>query len=209
MRCPLALLALLALQGLLLGCATDPRELAETDRTMPPSTPTTAPDPGDGVAPGAGSITEEGATEQLTLTSPAFAAGAPIPAAHACDGAATSPPLAWSGVPESAIELAVVVVDPDAGGFAHWVIAGIDPATTGIAAGAVPAGAVEATNDTGGIGWAPPCPPPADGPHTYELTLYALDRSPAIAPGGSPTPAIAAIEASALGRDLLMGTHDR
>lgn len=209
------LLALLALPGLFLGCATDPRELAETDRTMPPSTPTSAPAADDGVAPGAGSITQDGATgdgntpEALTLTSPAFAPGAAIPVEHACDGAATSPPLTWSGVPASATELAVVAVDPDAGDFVHWVISGIDPATTGLAAGAVPAGAVQAANDAGGTGWAPPCPPPADGPHTYELTLYALDRFPGFASGAPPADAVAAVEAAAQTSALLLGTHDR
>ena len=35
----------------------------------------------------------------LTLTSPAFHAGAVLPQRFSCDGAGVSPPLDWSGVP--------------------------------------------------------------------------------------------------------------
>ena len=73
----------------------------------------------------------------LTLTSPAFSHDGPIPRAHTCDGADQSPPLAWSGVPAAAQQLALIVDDPDAPGrtFVHWVLYAMPPKTTGLPAG--------------------------------------------------------------------------
>ena len=141
----------------------------------------------------------------LQLTSPAFAEGATIPADFTCHGAGVSPPLQWTGVPAGARSLALVVVDPDAaGGFTHWVLFDVDPATRSIATGTVPAGARDALNSKGTSGWTPPCPP--SGTHHYVFTLYVL-RSPATLPDGSPTAqSVAAIKAKALDTGQLTGT---
>ncbi|MEL7211000.1 MAG: YbhB/YbcL family Raf kinase inhibitor-like protein, partial [Actinomycetota bacterium] len=84
----------------------------------------------------AGSTESTLAGETLALTSPAFAEGEMIPSEFAgcIDGGRgpnESPPLEWSDVPGSAVELAVTVVDPDADGFIHWIVAGIDPGVDG------------------------------------------------------------------------------
>ncbi|MCL6468006.1 MAG: YbhB/YbcL family Raf kinase inhibitor-like protein, partial [Ralstonia sp.] len=50
----------------------------------------------------------------LALTSPAFAAGGEIPSRLTCEGADTSPPLAWTGAPAGTRSLALIVDDPDA-----------------------------------------------------------------------------------------------
>ena len=50
----------------------------------------------------------------LMLATPAFAPGGQIPAEYTCDGADTSPALAWSGVPSGSKSLVVVIEDPDA-----------------------------------------------------------------------------------------------
>ena len=55
--------------------------------------------------------------------------------------------------------------------FIHWMVAGIDPATTSVAPGAAPAGSVQLANSAGSPGYTPMCPPPGTG-HTYEFTLY-------------------------------------
>jgi len=60
----------------------------------------------------------------LTLISPAFADGEELPAKYARSKDNLSPPLRWSGVPDQACSLALVLEDPDApnGVFHHWAI---------------------------------------------------------------------------------------
>jgi phosphatidylethanolamine-binding protein (PEBP) family uncharacterized protein len=50
----------------------------------------------------------------LTLGSTAFTHGGEIPAVHTCEGPDRSPPLAWTGIPEGARSLVLIVDDPDA-----------------------------------------------------------------------------------------------
>ncbi len=127
-----------------------------------------------------------GATREakMKLQSPAFADGRDIPARHTCEGADISPPLLWTGVPEGARSLALIVEDPDAPDpraprmvWTHWVVHDLPPADGGLPEGAsgraMPAGAVEGINDWKRIGWGGPCPP--IGRHRYVFTLYALD----------------------------------
>src|SRR5205807_7448151 len=80
------------------------------------------------------------AVARITLTSPAFTDGGPIPKQYTCEGADQSPPLAWSGVPKGTLSVALVAEDPDARGrtFVHWTVSGIPPSTTSLTAGQVP-----------------------------------------------------------------------
>ena len=113
----------------------------------------------------------------MTLSSSAFHAGTAIPKRHTCDGGDFSPPLSWSGVPAGTRSFAVVVDDPDARGFTHWLLFNIPASTAslaeGIKPGALPAGAAEGSNDFGSTGYRGPCPP--IGRHRYVHKLYALD----------------------------------
>jgi Raf kinase inhibitor-like YbhB/YbcL family protein len=120
-----------------------------TDPTLPTESPSTTARP-----------------ETILVTSPAIPEGGRIPPRHTCAGADTSPALAWRNVPAGTRSLALVVDDPDAGGFLHWVVAGIDPRAPGVAEGAVPR-AGRALRP-----WSGPCPP--SGTHTYQFTVYAI-----------------------------------
>ena len=64
---------------------------------------------------------------KLQLESPAFREDATIPEKYTCVGGDVSPPLRWRGVPSAAKELALVVQDPDGGGFRHWAVLNIPP----------------------------------------------------------------------------------
>ena len=78
----------------------------------------------------------------LTLRSPAFEPGAPIPARFDQVQGDLTPALAWDGVPEGTASLVLLVDDPDApieGSFVHWVLVNLDPARQGIAEGEEPA----------------------------------------------------------------------
>jgi Raf kinase inhibitor-like YbhB/YbcL family protein len=152
----------------LLACSDDGRELQPPSADQTTTLPTTS--------------TSVAAAAVMTFSSPSFAAGAAIPAEYTCDGESLSPALAWADLPDAAVELVVIVTDPDADGFVHWVIAGLDPASLGVDPGTVPEGAVEATNDAGSVGWTGPCPPP-DESHQYVFTLYALAEPLGLQPG--------------------------
>ena len=146
----------------------------------------------------------------LALSSPAFADGAGIPTRFTCDGEGISPEVDWSGAPAATRALALTVIDPDAGGFVHWLVYDIPAASAGSLAenvgtgtGAPPQGA----NGRGKAGYTGPCPP--SGTHHYVFTLYALDR----ALGLTGTPSYADIEAAIKGHVLAMavltGTYKR
>jgi Raf kinase inhibitor-like YbhB/YbcL family protein len=112
----------------------------------------------------------------LEIASPAFSEGDTVPIQFTCDGDNLSPPLSWSGIPDDAEELRISLRDPDAprGTFTHWLVSGIDPSSSSVGQGAVPAGGSEEMNSFGETGYGGPCPPPGDDPHRYVLIVEAL-----------------------------------
>ncbi|MBP2706742.1 YbhB/YbcL family Raf kinase inhibitor-like protein [Microbispora sp. RL4-1S] len=114
-------------------------------------------------------------TDDLKVSSPAFAEGAAIPKKFVCaeqGGQDVSPPLAWSGVPESARELAIVADDPDAPGgtYIHWIVTGVPVSATSVSEGRAEGKALPGSS--GRAGYAGPCPP--GGVHHYHFIVYAL-----------------------------------
>lgn len=147
----------------------------------------------------------------MQLRSTAFADGQPIPRRHARDGEDLSPPLAWSGVPEGAAELAVVCEDPDApsGTFVHWVLAAIDPALGGLTDGETPAGAVQGRNDFGEDGYSGPAPPPGDRPHRYVFQVSAASEPLGLSQGATAEALRRALAGKELASGTLTGTYQR
>lgn len=147
----------------------------------------------------------------ITVTSPAFAEGAPIPVRFSCDGDDRSPPLAWRGVPDTTTELALVVDDPDAPGgtYVHWVLFGLDPSLGGLDEATVPAGARQATNSAHHARYAGPCPPRGNRAHRYRFTLYALDGRIGAGDGAGAGDVLDAIGGAAIAKGTLTGTFDR
>jgi len=141
------------------------------------------------------------APAELVLTSPAFTDGGELPEEFSCNGAGLSPALAWTGLPDGTLELALTVEDPDTarGTFVHWVTWGIDPAPGELAQDTP--GAVEGTP-----AWIPACPPPGD-PHRYVFTLYALDAPLELSPGATIDELTAAVEGTTLGTAQLTGLY--
>lgn len=125
------------------------------------------------------------ATSPVSVTSTAFAEGADIPVKFSCDGGDVSPPLAWSPLPKGTKDVLVTVTDPDADGFVHWAVWGLDPESDGLAEGKVPAGARQARNDFGKNAYRGPCPPPGS-PHRYVFTVGALSEPLGLPKGASP-----------------------
>jgi Raf kinase inhibitor-like YbhB/YbcL family protein len=97
-----------------------------------------------------------------------------IPRRFACDGAGVSLPLSWSGEPEGTQSFALIMDDPDAQNFNHWLLWDIPASVHSLAEGAEPNG-VSGTNDFGKPSYGAPCPPGGRGPHAYSFRLFALD----------------------------------
>ena len=135
----------------------------------------------------------------FSLRSPAFLPNENIPFHFSRPGADVSPPLEWINQPTDAVELALVVTDPSADGFVHWVIWGLDPLAGGLAEGDIPPGSLQALNGFGELGWVGPDPPPLDNPHAYLFRLFALRDLPTdVVAGGDGRESIELLEAHAM-----------
>lgn len=147
----------------------------------------------------------------FVLTSPSFEPGDGIPRRHSREGADTSPPLAWTGVPEGTRTLALTCDDPDAPRaqpWVHWVLWGIPADARSLAEGAGTDWR-EGANDFGEIGWGGPLPPPGHGVHHYRFRLHALDQPLELAPGATIEELRAGMEGHVLGVAELVGTYER
>lgn len=122
-----------------------------------------------------------------------------------CKGQNVSLPLSWDNVPANTKSFAIMMVDPvprGGQGFVHWVAYDIPADKKGLKEG-------EANSDTafgagkngaGKVGWAGPCPNPADYPHPYTITLVATDIAPGTLQAGmTRDQLIAALQGHALG----------
>ncbi len=140
-----------------------------------------ASEPVTTAAPGSTAVVDPGPVTGFAISTP-WPDGGVIDAAYTCTGGDAVPTLQWSNVPSDAVELAVVVVDPDASNFVHWVVAGINPGVTGIADGQLPVGAVQGINGFDALGWGGPCPPPAES-HAYRFEVHALGQPSGLTDG--------------------------
>ena len=159
-----------------------------------------------------GAIVEPTDSGAISVTSDAFAQGERIPDAYTCEGGQdVSPDLAWSNIPDEAVELVLIVDDPDAPGgvFTHWIVYGIDPGQTAVGRNQVPAGAVQGTNSFGTQRWGGPCPPPGDPPHRYRFTVWALREALPLEPGADVRIVREVLAPLAVAEGTLTGTFSR
>jgi len=152
------------------------------------------------------------APDTIDFTTPNFKDGAAIPKEFTCDGEGKKPTLAYRQLPAGAIELVLVVEDPDApdGTFTHWTAWGIAAAPGGGLApdGQFPAGVKEGKNSAGKVGWTPPCPPKGDKPHRYVFSVYALHTPIFIKRGADPDAVIGVLD-GAVARGQTVGRFGR
>lgn len=115
--------------------------------------------------------------DSLTISSPSFSDGGTIPITFTCDGpgGGVSPELNWVSAPSGTQSFFLLVIDIDASDFVHWSVKSIPTTTAGAAQSTDPAGGTNLPNSWGNPYYQGPCPPLADGAHTYEFTIYALD----------------------------------
>ncbi len=155
----------------------------------------------------------------MEITSPAFKAKAPIPKVHTCDGANTSPRLAWTGAPAGTKTFALVMDDPDAppGTWIHWTIWNVPGSATTLAEGLARSpdlpdgsrqGRVYGVKEFSKTGYLGPCPPPGKA-HRYFFRLYALDTVLTLPATATRFDLDAAMKGHTLASAELMGTYGR
>ncbi len=165
-----------------------------------------------------GEAREGGSSMGFELMSPSFPATGEIPRRHTCEGEDVSPELRWSGVPEGAKSLVLIVDDPDAPDpaapkmtWVHWVLYDIPPDATGlpeaVPAATLPPGTQQGQNDWKRTGYRGPCPP--IGRHRYFHKLYALGEE--LGDLGQPTQAELerAMQGKVLAQAELVGTYEK
>lgn len=141
-----------------------------------------------------------GGIRTMTLTSTAFTDGGMIPEKHAQPGRDVSPPLAWSGAPDSVRSYVLLVHDADAAigdgtdDVVHWLVWNIPGTATSLPEG-VPGGAQMAGGALNGVRqisasgpyYRGPAAPATGGAHHYVFELYALDITINQQPTALPT----------------------
>ncbi len=141
----------------------------------------------------------------MKLTSSAFTGGGAIPSRFTCDGPNVSPQLAWEDVPEGTEAFALIVRDPDAREFVHWLLSNIPGDLRELPEGQGDAIGTPGVNGFRATGWGGPCPP--SGEHRYVFTLYALSaRLPA---AGNLDEVLDGVERVSLGKAELTGAYQR
>lgn len=122
------------------------------------------------------------APTRMTVTSPAFLHGQPVPKKHTADGDNLSPPLAILNVPPEGLS-------------AHRK-------------GIRPKDLLEGRNSWGNTGYEGPEPPPGK-PHRYFFTLYALTAPLDVKAGLDKKALLKAMEGKIIAQAQWMGTYQR
>lgn len=146
----------------------------------------------------------------MTLRSPAFDEGGSIPATCGYKKGNFSPPLVWSLPPAGTRSFALLVEDPDARGWVHWIAWNIPFTASGMAQGAPASaqlsdGTRQGLNDFGKIGYGGPCPP--SGIHRYTFRLMAVDTLLDLPAGSERYDLMKAIDHHVLEETRLTGTY--
>ena len=171
------------------------------------------------------------AVTSLDVSSSAFSEKRPrkrIPHESTCYGANVSPPLKWSGVPEGAESLALIMEDlnNEEDKEVHWVLYNIPQNVTELPEGiststeVLPDGTTQGTNDGLSLGYSGPCPSvvvmqysehfsknPLAGPHTYAFTVYALDAMLELGPAATRAELVSAMQGHVLALGETMGKY--
>ncbi|HTE44627.1 MAG TPA: YbhB/YbcL family Raf kinase inhibitor-like protein [Gemmatimonadaceae bacterium] len=147
------------------------------------------------------------AVQVMTLTSSAWNDGAAIPVKYSQAGEEVSPPLVWSGAPDSTVSFVLIVHDANAAigngldDLLQWMVWNIPGPARALPEGVpqggqIPDGArqISAT----GPYYRGPAAPSSGPAHHYLFELYALDAMLDIPAVGAPPPATRAAVVAAM-----------
>lgn len=165
-----------------------------------------------------------GAIQTLTLTTTAWADGAAIPEKHTQKGHDVSPPLAWTGAPDTTTSFVLIVHDldtpvaPGTDDMLQWMVWNIPGTTHALAAG-LPQGPQlpDGTRQISvtGPNYRGPGAPPTGSAHHYVFEIYALDTTidvPAVgaaAPGTTRAAVLAAMAGHVRAKGVLVAVGRR
>ena len=159
-----------------------------------------------------------GIAGSITVTSPAFEDGGPLPARYTEDGERLSPPLEWIGVPPEAQALVLLVEDADSPSLnplVHAIVWDLPGGDGGLPEGglASSAGSGEGhamgRNSFLGAKYLAPDPPTGHGPHRYAFQVFALDRRPELDGTPGRGALLDAMKGRVLAKGCLIGTYQR
>jgi Raf kinase inhibitor-like YbhB/YbcL family protein len=158
----------------------------------------------------------------MTLTTPAFPDGDPIPAKYTQAGEQVSPELKWTNAPPGTVSFLLHMHDPDVArnkttdDQVHWLVWNIPGTATGLPEG-VPKGAelpdgTRQASASGPVYRGPGAP--ATGPqHHYTFEIYALDARLDVPAGGDAFDTRAqimkAVQGHILGKAVYVGLFRR
>lgn len=111
----------------------------------------------------------------ITVISPDFTDRTRLDDRFTAEHENVAPVIEVSGVPDDAVELALICHDPDAPlpfGWTHWTVFGVPADATRITADI----GREGVTTKGEAGYSGPMPPPGHGDHSYYFWVYALSR---------------------------------
>ena len=148
----------------------------------------------------------------LKLSSTSFEADGDIPAKYSCDGANTSPALAWTDPPAATQSFALIMDDPDvpAKTAVHWLIYDIPGGARSLPEG-VPTkkkladGSEQGQNIRKKAGYTGPCPEKGGPAHHYFFKLYALDAKTGLKPNAKKDELEAAMKGHILAQAQVIG----
>jgi hypothetical protein len=154
----------------------------------------------------------------LTLSTTAFQDGGVIPKKYtaAAKGAAVSPRLTWTHVPNGTVSFALFVHDPDTAvnktttEILHWMIFNVPGGVRELPEGVptlaqLPAGAVQGRNYTGKFGYTGPGAPAPGPDHHYTFEIFALDAKLDLGPNAKPEDVFKAMDGHILDKGVLVG----
>jgi phosphatidylethanolamine-binding protein (PEBP) family uncharacterized protein len=153
----------------LYSASIDMPEIPNTDFLFATPAATSQPESAPATAPAA--AIDAG---KLRLTSPVVSDGGTLPRDYTGDGSSATLPLEWTGVPQGAKSLALIMhhVAPDMTKW-YWVLYDMPVTTTGLPRNAAGIGTLGNNSINGRCEYAPPHSK-GPGEKTYIYTLYAL-----------------------------------
>jgi Raf kinase inhibitor-like YbhB/YbcL family protein len=120
-----------------------------------------------------------------------------------------SPPLTLTNIPKETEALAVTMIDPDGGDWAHWLATGLPVETEFPENGSVDLAdqLTQGKNSFGKIGYGGPTPP--SGTHTYVITVYALAQPLSLKKGFSLKKLNKAMAGLVLAQAMVTGDYSK